>query len=124
VRVEGFDYIGVGNSTNKKDAQANSAKDLTQHLVRQGLIQQSEVPDMGPSVASGGGQEGGAAMAGGSGFVGLPGGVNAPHQSLGLGGPNKPPQEFGGPERELPAYQRGPPLSYMERIAEKRNLEE
>jgi hypothetical protein len=25
VRVEGFDYVGVGNSTNKKDAQANCA---------------------------------------------------------------------------------------------------
>ncbi|XP_069122246.1 ATP-dependent RNA helicase A protein-like [Argopecten irradians] len=124
VRVEGFDYIGVGNSTNKKDAQANSAKDLTQHLVRQGLIQQSEVPEMAPSVASGGGQDGGDTMPGGSGFSGLPGGVNAPHQSLGLGGPNLPPQKFDGPERDFPAYERGPPLSYMERIAEKRKLEE
>ena len=26
--------------------------------------------------------------------------------------------------RDLPPYQRGPPLSYMERMAEKRNLEE
>jgi hypothetical protein len=26
VRVEGFDYVGVGNSTNKKDAQANCHK--------------------------------------------------------------------------------------------------
>ena len=28
------------------------------------------------------------------------------------------------PERSLPPYERGPPLSYMERIAEKRQLEE
>ncbi|KAJ8300169.1 hypothetical protein KUTeg_021688 [Tegillarca granosa] len=44
VIVEGFDYVGVGNSTNKKDAQSNAAKDFIQFLVRQGLMQQSEVP--------------------------------------------------------------------------------
>ena len=28
------------------------------------------------------------------------------------------------PQRNLPKYESGPPLSYMERIAEKRQLEE
>jgi len=49
VRVEGFDYVGVGNSTNKKDAQANCAKDFVQFLVRQGLVPQSDVPATGVS---------------------------------------------------------------------------
>lgn len=44
VRIESYDYIGVGNSTNKKDAQANAARDFVQFLVRQGSVQQSEVP--------------------------------------------------------------------------------
>ena len=30
----------------------------------------------------------------------------------------------GGAPREFPAYQRGPPQAYMDRIAEKRKLEE
>ena len=50
-------------------------------------------------------------------------GVQTPHQKLGLGG-----GADGGyddtPSRDLPPYERGPPLSYMERIAEKRQLEE
>lgn len=32
--------------------------------------------------------------------------------------------DIGQQQREYPPYQRGPPLSYMERIAEKRILEE
>ena len=41
----GFDYVGAGNSTTKKDAQANAAKDFVQYLVRQGLIKPEDVPD-------------------------------------------------------------------------------
>ena len=44
VRVQGFDYVGVGNSTNKKDAQSNCARDFVQYLVRLGHVKQSEVP--------------------------------------------------------------------------------
>ena len=44
MRVEGFDYVGVGNSTSKKDAQTNCARDMVQYLVRLGHIKQSEVP--------------------------------------------------------------------------------
>ena len=36
----------MGNSTNKKDAQTNAAKDFVQFLVRKGLVEQSEVPAM------------------------------------------------------------------------------
>ena len=33
-------------STNKKDAQANAARDFIQFLVRQGAMDQSEIPDL------------------------------------------------------------------------------
>ena len=33
VRVDGFDYVGCGNSTSKKDAQSNAARDMCQYLV-------------------------------------------------------------------------------------------
>ena len=33
-------------STNKKDAQANAARDFIHFLVRQGAMDQSEIPDL------------------------------------------------------------------------------
>lgn len=39
LRVPGYDYVAAGNSTNKKDAQSNAARDFVAFLVRQGLIQ-------------------------------------------------------------------------------------
>ena len=39
-----MDYVGVGNSTSKKDAQTNCARDMIQYLVRLGHVKQSEVP--------------------------------------------------------------------------------
>ncbi|GFR82954.1 ATP-dependent RNA helicase A-like protein [Elysia marginata] len=117
-RIESFDYVGVGNSTNKKDAQSNAARDFIQFLVREGHMSAADVP---PNVLSGSiaeqaqpqNQE--AAAAGQSSGV-LPGGTLPPH--LALAG------EGSGPPREFPAYQRGPPLELMDRIAEKRKLEE
>lgn len=44
VRVPGYPYIGVGNSTTKKEAQFNAAKDFIQFLVRQGKIDEKELP--------------------------------------------------------------------------------
>lgn len=44
VRIEGHSYVGAGNSTNKKDAQSNAAKDFVSYLVRQGFINQTDVP--------------------------------------------------------------------------------
>ncbi len=39
LRVPGFDYVAAGNSTVKKDAQTNAARDFVAFLVRQGLMQ-------------------------------------------------------------------------------------
>uniref|UniRef100_A0A8C7IK65 RNA helicase n=1 Tax=Oncorhynchus kisutch TaxID=8019 RepID=A0A8C7IK65_ONCKI len=49
VRIEGFNYTGMGNSTNKKDAQANAARDFVNYLVRVGEMNAAEVPALGVS---------------------------------------------------------------------------
>ncbi|MCL4133924.1 UNVERIFIED_CONTAM: hypothetical protein GTU68_032879, partial [Idotea baltica] len=46
VRVESFSYVGVGNSTNKKDAQTNAAKDFAQYLIRQDIINPNDCPSL------------------------------------------------------------------------------
>ncbi|XP_069837244.1 ATP-dependent RNA helicase A isoform X1 [Dendropsophus ebraccatus] len=47
VRVDGFNYTGMGNSTNKKDAQSNAARDFVNYLVRLGEVRADEVPSLG-----------------------------------------------------------------------------
>uniref|UniRef100_A0A3Q2ZCQ8 RNA helicase n=1 Tax=Hippocampus comes TaxID=109280 RepID=A0A3Q2ZCQ8_HIPCM len=49
VRVDGFNYTGMGNSTNKKDAQSNAARDFVNFLVRMGEMSAAEVPALGVS---------------------------------------------------------------------------
>ncbi|XP_056647810.1 dosage compensation regulator isoform X1 [Diorhabda sublineata] len=44
VRIDGYNYVGAGNSTNKKDAQSNAAKDFVSYLVRQGFVNKNDVP--------------------------------------------------------------------------------
>ncbi|XP_076644853.1 dosage compensation regulator mle isoform X2 [Halictus rubicundus] len=44
LRVSGFDYVGAGNSTNKKDAQGNAARDYVNYLVRTGHVNGNDVP--------------------------------------------------------------------------------
>ncbi|CAH8484995.1 unnamed protein product [Heterobilharzia americana] len=48
VRADGFNYVGIGNSTTKKDAQTNAARDYVNYLVREGEIPASSVPAMKP----------------------------------------------------------------------------
>lgn len=40
----GVPYVGAGNSTNKKDAEKNAARDFVNFLIRTGQINASEVP--------------------------------------------------------------------------------
>ncbi|XP_072275880.1 ATP-dependent RNA helicase A isoform X2 [Pyxicephalus adspersus] len=49
VRVDGYNYTGMGNSTNKKDAQSNAARDFVNYLVRIGEVRSDEVPSFGVS---------------------------------------------------------------------------
>ncbi|EFA00345.2 dosage compensation regulator isoform X1 [Tribolium castaneum] len=45
VRIDGYSYVGAGNSTNKKDAQSNAARDFVSYLVREGIVNPADVPD-------------------------------------------------------------------------------
>ncbi|XP_071097710.1 ATP-dependent RNA helicase A-like [Haliotis cracherodii] len=115
IRVEGYDYVGVGNSTSKKDAQANAARDFCQYLVRRSEMVASEIPGLELTTAP---PQPGADNFGEA--PGLPGGRLQPHQTLG-GADSKP---MGAP-REFPMYQRGPPQAYLDRLAaDKRVMEE
>ena len=50
MRVSGFDYVGAGNSTNKKDAMGNASRDFISYLVRNGHVNRNDVPgDLGPA---------------------------------------------------------------------------
>lgn len=44
IRVPQYPYVAVGNSTNKKDAERNAARDFVNFLVRTGKIQPNEIP--------------------------------------------------------------------------------
>uniref|UniRef100_A0A673JEF0 RNA helicase n=1 Tax=Sinocyclocheilus rhinocerous TaxID=307959 RepID=A0A673JEF0_9TELE len=65
VRIEGYSYIGMGNSNNKKDAQSNAARDFVNYLVRMKEVSPGEVPALGVSIPDGGNE-------GSGGFGNLP----------------------------------------------------
>lgn len=44
LRVLGHGYVGVGISTNKKNAQTNAAHDFCQYMARTGLIRAEDIP--------------------------------------------------------------------------------
>lgn len=44
VRIPGLAYVGAGNSTTKKDAEKNAARDFVNFLVRTGQLNASDVP--------------------------------------------------------------------------------
>uniref|UniRef100_A0A665V471 RNA helicase n=1 Tax=Echeneis naucrates TaxID=173247 RepID=A0A665V471_ECHNA len=94
VRVDGFNYIGMGNSTNKKDAQTNSARDFVNYLVRVGEISAAEVPALGVSPPE---QPDGGGKAGGGGFGNLPStGPLPPHLVVKAEKGNKGSSAWGG----------------------------
>ena len=44
VQVNGFEYIGTGSATNKKEAEQNAAKDFCGFLVGSGLVAADSLP--------------------------------------------------------------------------------
>lgn len=44
VRINGFPYVAVGNSTNKKDAERNASRDFLNFLVRSGKVNPNDIP--------------------------------------------------------------------------------
>ncbi|XP_069497510.1 ATP-dependent RNA helicase A isoform X1 [Ambystoma mexicanum] len=77
VRVDGFNYTGMGNSTSKKDAQSNAARDFVNYLVRMGEVKSSEVPTF---VVGEGDGDGDGVPAGG--FEGSSAGPLPPHLAI------------------------------------------
>ncbi|XP_050532289.1 ATP-dependent RNA helicase A protein [Daktulosphaira vitifoliae] len=43
--VSTYNYVGIGNSTNKKDAQSNASKDFLLFLIRQGAVSADSLPN-------------------------------------------------------------------------------
>uniref|UniRef100_A0A2D4LBE9 DRBM domain-containing protein n=1 Tax=Micrurus spixii TaxID=129469 RepID=A0A2D4LBE9_9SAUR len=81
VRVTGFNYIGMGNSTNKKDAQTNAARDFLNYLVRVNEIKSEEIPAFGAG-AVGTSTEGTFGADAGDGLDAPLGGPDPPHLAL------------------------------------------
>ncbi|GFT52704.1 ATP-dependent RNA helicase A [Nephila pilipes] len=109
VTVPGFDYVGVGNSTNKKDAQTNAARDFLLYLVRVGKVSQSEVPVELPAGLQTGNQ----------GPSDLPdGGPVAPHIQLKSSDPNYPIKD-----NYTPCNQGFVP-NYVQRVEDQKKMEE
>ncbi|KAG8249118.1 ATP-dependent RNA helicase A, variant 2 [Homalodisca vitripennis] len=115
-RVEGYTYVGAGNSSNKKDAQINAAKDFVQYLIRQGIVSPLEVPiDTGNDGEGGGGEP--------RGGVPLP-----PHLGLGLNSrpvfqPGQDPNTMGS--AYMPLQREGEtPQTYQDIIADQKRVEE
>lgn len=44
VRIASLPYVAAGNSTNKKDAEKNAARDFVNFLVRSGKLNPSDIP--------------------------------------------------------------------------------
>lgn len=44
MRIKSFAYVGAGNSTNRKDAEKNAARDFVSHLIQSGRISANEAP--------------------------------------------------------------------------------
>uniref|UniRef100_A0A2L2YDX7 RNA helicase n=1 Tax=Parasteatoda tepidariorum TaxID=114398 RepID=A0A2L2YDX7_PARTP len=111
VTVPGFSYVGVGNSTNKKDAQTNAARDFLSFLVREGKLSQSEVPIELPSQA-------------------VPNAYNSGPSELPAGGPVAPHIKLASSEQNYPIRNDYVPLNqestpdYVKRIEEQRRTEE
>ncbi|XP_064617044.1 LOW QUALITY PROTEIN: ATP-dependent RNA helicase A-like [Liolophura sinensis] len=123
VRVEGFNYVGVGNSTTRRMPRQNCARDFIQFLVRQGLMKAADVPAVSlPADATSGmaGEEGMPLDAKGG---ALTSGTLPPHLLASGGvGVGEGTSLFA---REQPVpYQRGPPQEYLDRLKDERKVEE
>merc|ERR1712127_60618 len=108
LRVKGFNYVGIGNSTNKKDSQTNAALDFCQFLVRVGHLNQQDLPKLqleGNDAAT---------SQGSCNIINnqpLPRGIIAPHQSMGINF-----NENSNYQNQILPYKRGPDATYMAHI--------
>ena len=115
LRVGGFNYVGAGNSTSKKDSQTNAALDFCQYLVRTGNLSQNEIPKVT--------LEGSEPNSSSGSFNQLPQGLMAPHQSMGMNFNERDHQQ----QQNILPYNRGPNAAYMahlNQLGNKKMLEE
>nr|CAD7398713.1 unnamed protein product [Timema cristinae] len=118
LRVEGFDYVGAGNSTSKKDAQFNASRDFVQYLVRQGLVKASDLPEDATGISVGDAPSGDGSLPDGGPPLPEGGTTSRPVFQPGMG-----PNEIG--EAYRPYQGSGDkPFSYIDRIAEQKRVEE
>ncbi|KAI5645622.1 double-stranded RNA binding motif domain-containing protein [Phthorimaea operculella] len=122
VRCDGISYVGAGNSTTKKEAQVNAARDFVNFLVRTGQVNQNEVPEEVRVKPEAGGDDG-----------------PMPFNNQGPPGPQqmRPVFQDGmGPQMMGPAYQAyggnddgnddggRRHFTYMDRLQQQKNVEE
>lgn len=110
MRVSGYDYVAVGNSTNKKDAQGNASRDFINYLVRMGKVNYKDVPADLPA-------------AGGAGEGSVAGAINTNTPSKPVFRDGMTPNDFGQAYR--PYNERGEKdYTYIDRLADQKRVEE
>nr|CAD7414747.1 unnamed protein product [Timema poppensis] len=119
LRVEGFDYVGAGNSTSKKDAQFNASRDFVQYLVRQGLVKASDLPEDATGISVGDAPSGDGSLPEGGPPLPEGGTTSRPVFQPGMG-----PNEIGEAYRPYQGSGDNKPFSYIDRIAEQKRVEE
>ena len=122
LRVGGYSYVGLGNSTSKKDSSNNAAKDFLLFLVREGELTANELPFN--TMAN--------PLAGGNAPPFVPQyPIHSPSNTFGasvhpIPPPPIPPQPQVKPplSKGFMAVPDGPKQEYIDRIAQKRKFEE
>nr|CAD7589642.1 unnamed protein product [Timema genevievae] len=117
--VEGFDYVGAGNSTSKKDAQFNASRDFVQYLVRQGIVKASDLPEDATGISVGDAPSGDGSLPDGGPLLPGEGFTSRPVFQPGMG-----PNEIGEAYRPYQGSGDNKPFSYIDRIAEQKKVEE
>ncbi|KAH8236917.1 hypothetical protein KR038_000178, partial [Drosophila bunnanda] len=113
VRVDQSNYIGVGNSTNKKDAEKNACRDFVNYLVRVGKLAAHDVPaDLSAPAAR---AHNGAAGEG----IASPSG-----QHYRVFGGQSGPQDLGEAYRPLDHEGRGDGFNIIDHVQEQKDMNE
>ncbi|CAG2179143.1 unnamed protein product, partial [Oppiella nova] len=122
LRAEGFAYVAMGNSTNKKDAAVNAARDFLMYLVREKRLPESELPfnNQSPAMANPLGRD----------MTSASGDPNTPMPPIDAfinayrGGAPPPCPPNVNVSKGFMSYPEGPKQEYIDRIAQKRKFEE
>lgn len=114
MRVDQNNYIGVGNSTNKKDAEKNACRDFVNYLVRVGKLTAQDVPAEASAPAAGAPRGGAMDEASGG-----PGG-----QQRRVFGGQSGPQDLGEAYRPLNHGGGGERFNIIDHVQEQKDMNE